>query len=240
MKTEKISYKEGDAELEGHLVYDDSAAGKKPLVLVAHAWAGQGDFERDKAEKLAGLGYVGFALDMYGKGILGQSVEENSKLMGPFVDDRMLLRRRMLAALETARSHDAVDASKVGAIGFCFGGMCVLDLARSGAELGGVVSFHGLLGAPDLPDQDQPTIRAKVLALHGYDDPMGKPEAMVAFANEMTKANADWQVHAYGGTKHAFTNPEANNPDLGLIFSQTADNRSWQAMQNFLAEVFAG
>lgn len=238
MKTEKISYKEGDAELEGHVVHDDSVAGKKPLVLVAHAWAGQSDFERNKAEKLAGLGYVGFALDMYGKGILGQSVEENSKLMAPFLDDRMQLRRRMLAALETAKNHAAVDTSKVAAIGFCFGGMCVLDLARSGAELGGVISFHGLLSGSDLPDQDQPTIRARVLALHGYDDPMGKPEAMIAFANEMTKANADWQVHAYGGTKHSFTNPEAKNPDLGMEFSETANRRSWIAMQNFLTETF--
>jgi len=239
MKTEKVSYSEGGTELEGHLTFDPARDGKRPLVLVAHAWAGQSDFERKKAEALAALGYVGFALDMYGKGVLGQSVEENSRLMNPFVEDRMLLRRRMLAALETARSHDAVDDSRVGAIGFCFGGMCVLDLARSGADIAGVVAFHALLGAPELPDQDQPTIRASILALHGYDDPMGKPEAMVAFADEMTRAKADWQVHAYGGTVHAFTNPAASDPGFGTVYSEHADKRSWQAMKNFFAEVLA-
>lgn len=239
MKTEKLSYSEGGTELEGHLAHDPALDGERPLVLIAHAWAGQSDFEREKAEALAALGYVGFALDMYGKGVLGQSVEENTGLMTPFVEDRMLLRRRMLAALEAAKAHDAVDASKVGAIGFCFGGMCVLDLARSGAELTGVVAFHGLLGAPELPDQDQPTIRASVLALHGYDDPMAKPDAALAFADEMTRAGADWQLHAYGGTMHAFTNPAANDPDFGTVYSERAARRSWRAMKSFFEEVFA-
>lgn len=240
MKTEKISYQEGGSELEAHVAYDSSIDGKRPLVLVAHAWGGQGDFERKKAESLAKLGYLGFALDMYGKGVTGSSVEECSKLMGPFAEDRMLLRRRMLAALETATGHELADTSRVGAIGFCFGGMCVLDLARSGADIGGVVSFHGLLGAPDLPDQDQPTIRAKVLALHGFSDPMAKPDDMVALGNELTGAGADWQIHAYGGTVHAFTNPAANDPDFGTVYSKSADERSWNAMKSFFSEVFAG
>ncbi|MCG8416461.1 MAG: dienelactone hydrolase family protein [Proteobacteria bacterium] len=240
MKTEKISYTEGGVELEGHLVYDPAGADKRPLVLVSHAWAGQTDFERNTAEKLAELGFVGFALDMYGKGVTGQSVEENSKLMQPFVDDRMLLRRRMLAALKAAKGHALVDSNRIGAIGFCFGGMCVLDLARSGADISGVVSFHGLLGAPDLPDQDTPTVRTKVLVLHGFDDPMAKPEAMLAFANEMTKAGADWQIHAYGGTVHAFTNPEADDPGFGTVYNRAADQRSWIAMKSFFEEIFTG
>ena len=238
MKIEKIAYQEGGTQLEGHLVHDPATTGKRPVVLIAHAWAGQGDFERDRAQKLAELGYAGYALDMYGKGVLGTSVAENSALMKPFMEDRMLLRRRLLAGLASIRQHAVVDPAQVGAIGFCFGGLCVLDLARSGADVSGVVAFHGLLGAPDLPDQEKPTIRAKVLALHGYDDPMAKPEALVGFASEMTRAGADWQIHAYGGTMHAFTNPEASDPGFGTVYSKSADQRSWIAMKNFFAEIF--
>ncbi len=238
MNVDKINYRDGDTELQGHLAYDPGIAGKRPLVLVSHAWAGQGDFERDKAEALADLGYVGFALDMYGKGVRGQSIAENSKLMQPFVEDRARLRQRMRAGLDAAREHALVDGARVAAIGFCFGGLCALDLARSGADVRGVVSFHGLLKPPELTDNPE-TISAKILALHGHDDPMVPPEAVAAFAREMSAAGADWQIHIYGGTMHAFSNPAANDPGFGTVYQADADRRSWVSMKNFLGELFA-
>lgn len=238
METQKLRYRDGDGDLEGTLVYDGGIPGKRPLVLVAHAWAGQSDLERGKAAKLAELGYVGFALDMYGRGVLGKDAAENSALMTPFMEDRALLRRRIQAGLAAARAHELVDPARVGAIGFCFGGLCVLDLARSGAELTGVVSFHGLLGAPGLGDNPE-RISAKVLALHGHDDPMVQPDKVAAFAAEMTGLGVDWQVHVYGGTMHAFTNPAANDPGFGTVYSARADRRSWAAMTDFFAEIFA-
>lgn len=238
MRTEYLDYNDGDLVCEAYVACDDSTDVKRPCILVSHAWGGQSEAERQKAEDLAKLGYVGFALDMYGKGRRGTTMEENGKLMQPFMDDRAMLRRRILAALKAAQKHPLVDSQKIGAIGFCFGGLCVLDLARS-AEPGvqGVVSFHGLFSPPDLGKQ-QP-IAARVLILHGYDDPMAKPEQMLAVANELTEAGADWQIHAYGHTVHAFTAPAANMPDMGILYNPVADKRSWIAMKNFFVEIFA-
>lgn len=236
--TEYVEYKDGAVTCEGYVAYNGAAKSKRPGVLVSHAWGGQGKLERAKAEKLADLGYVGFALDLYGKGKRGASMEENAKLMQPFIDDRAMLRKRITAGLDALKKHPRVDAGRVGAIGFCFGGLCVLDLARSvPRDLKGVVSFHGLFHPPKLGPQ--PPITAKVLILHGYDDPMAKPDSVVAIAQELTQAKADWQLHAYGGTSHAFTNPEANSPDHGLLYNATADRRSWVAMKNFLEEALA-
>jgi dienelactone hydrolase len=149
----------------------------------------------------------------------------------------VLLRQRITAALHTVQNLKQVDKKRIAAMGFCFGGLCALDLARSGAEIIGVLSFHGLLAAPkDLPNKK---MLAKVLALHGYDDPMGPPEQLLAFAKEMTQAQVDWQIHAYGNTQHAFTNPEAQDEKLGLIFDEVAEKRSWQSMKNFFTEIFA-
>ena len=232
-----ISYMDGDVVLEAFFAFDDAIATRRPAVLVSHAWAGRDEFANDKAKKLAELGYVGFALDMYGKGILGTNPEENMALMQPFMHDRALLQQRIKAALLAVKLLPWVDDSKIATIGFCFGGLCVLDLARTGVDIKGVVSFHGLLNAAD-NIHDTP-IKAKVLALHGYDDPMALPAQLIEFQNEMTKAGADWQVHSYGQTMHAFTNPVANNPDFGTVYQADADRRSWLAMQNFLAEIFA-
>ncbi len=235
MQTEKIRYQESGVNFEGYVAYPQTSS-PAPAVLIAPAWAGRDQFACAKAEALASLGYVGFALDMYGEAKTGHSVQENSALMSPLMQNRLLLRARMNAALQTLRSLQQVDKNRIGAIGFCFGGLCVLDLARSGADILGVVSFHGLLSAPEnIPNQK---MRAKVLALHGYDDPMGPPEQLIAFAKEMTEAGADWQIHAYGNTQHAFTNPEAHDQKLGLLYNQLAEKRSWQAMQNFFAEIF--
>lgn len=237
MHTEYLDYTEGKTTCEGYLAYDPMIKGKRPAVIVCHAWAGQDDFARQKAEALAQLGYVGFALDMYGKGVRGGMIEQNAKLMKPFVDDRGLLARRINAAADAIRGHLMVDGNRLGAIGYCFGGMCALDLARTTPKgVIGVVSFHGLLGAP--PKAAAKKITASVLALHGYDDPMATPDNLLAFAKEMSAAGADWQVHAYGHTVHAFTNPEANMPENGIVYNANADKRSWIAMKNFYEEIF--
>lgn len=230
-----LGYLDGDVLLEAFFAFDDSLSGRRPAVLINHAWGGRDDFVAEKAKKLAALGYVGFAVDMYGKGVLGSDAEENAKLMQPFIQDRQLLLKRMQAALYAVKLMPWVDDSKVAAIGFCFGGLCSLDLARAGVDLKGVVSFHGLLGAPD--DNGHP-IKAKILALHGHDDPMVPIEQVIAFDQEMTKAGADWQLHTFGNTQHAFTNPLANNPDFGTVYQPQADKRSWVLLENFLAEVF--
>lgn len=238
MQTQTIEYQDGDTTLEGYVAWDDSISGPRPAVLVGHDWTGRRDFATGKAEEMARLGYVGFALDMYGKGVFGADgdVEGNTALMGPLAGDRAALRARMMAALEAVRGLDVVDASKVGAMGYCFGGMCVLELARAGADVGGVISIHGIFSPGDVPNEK---ITAKVLCLHGQDDPMVPPEQVLDFENEMSAAGADWQVHAYGGTMHAFTNPHANDPGFGTVYNPVADKRATQSIQNFFDEIFA-
>ena len=236
MITQKVEYRDGETVLEGHLAYQDTGRAK-PAVLVAHDWSGRREFACQAAERMAALGYAGFALDMYGKGVFGKDgdIEGNSALMAPFAADRGLLRQRINAALQAVRALPQVDATRVAAMGFCFGGMCVLELARSGADVNGVISVHGIFAPGDVPNQ---AIRAKVLCLHGHDDPMVPPEQVLAFEREMTESGADWQVHAYGNTMHAFTNPVANNPDFGTVYNETAANRSYRSVANFLEEVF--
>ncbi len=236
MHTEYSEYTDGKLNCEGFFAYDDSKKEKRPCVMVHHAWAGQSDFEREKAQQLAKYGYVGFALDLYGKGNRGSNFDENAKLMQPFLDDRAMLLQRMKAALDAAKKHPMVDANRIASIGYCFGGLCVLDLARSGATVRGVVSYHGLFAPPNIGKQGK--ITSKVLILHGYDDPMAKPDSMLEVAKELTDAGADWQIHAYGHTVHAFTNPEANIPENGIVYDANADRRSWIAMRNFLEEIF--
>src|SRR5690606_3199899 len=232
MKEELIDYQEGEQALQGFLVaHDDGTA--RPGVLIAHAFSGLSDFEKNKAREIASLGYNAFALDLYGKGIRGSNTDESRELMGRFMQDRALLRRRIVAALTTAKALDGMDAGKMAAIGFCLGGLCVLDLARSGADVKGVVSLHGLF--KPLPDHvPSELIKSKVLALHGYDDPMVPPEDLTALATEFTNAGVDWQIHAYGLTYHSFTNPNANNPAAGSVFNPVANARAWKTVENFL------
>ncbi len=212
----------------------DSAA---PAVLVSHAWGGQTEFEKNKARQVAQLGYVGVALDVYGDNQTGSNPEQNGALMQPMLADRAELQKRLAASLAATSQLSQVDSGKIGAMGYCFGGLCVLDLARSGAQVAGVISVHGLFVAPD--NISKPNISAKVLALHGWDDPMVKPDQVLALADEMNGAGADWQLHAYGKTLHAFTHPEANDPAMGTMYSPTADRRAWAATVDFFAEVFA-
>ena len=237
IRTELVTYQHADTVLEGYMAWDDDAADERPAVLVSHAWRGRTAFEEEKARLLAEQGYVGFALDVYGQGVQGSNPEENAALMQPFLDDRPMLQERLHLALETLRGQQVVDAAKVAAIGYCFGGLCVLDMARTGADIAGVVSLHGLFGSPGNTDGNP--ITARVLALHGWDDPMVPPDAVTSLAAELSAGGADWQIHGYGGTGHAFTNPEANDPGHGLVYSERADARSWQALGNFLSECFA-
>jgi dienelactone hydrolase len=236
IQTRRVEYEDAGDVLDGLIAWDDAAETPRPGVLISHAWAGRSEFEDRKAEQIAALGYVGFALDLYGKGKRGSNKEENSALMQPFLDDRGMLQQRLLVSLNTLRSQAEVESTKVAAIGYCFGGLCALDIARTGEKLAGVVSLHGLFGSPGNTAGN--TIAAKVLALHGWDDPMAKPDTVLALAEEMSSMGADWQLHAFGNTMHAFTNPEANDPDFGTVYSPDADRRSWQAMSNFFAELF--
>jgi dienelactone hydrolase len=204
--------------------------------MVCHAWGGRSELEDSKAIDLAKLGYTGFALDLYGKGILGSGPEENAALMQPFLDDRPMLQERLLLSLDAMRKQPEVDESRIAAIGFCFGGLCVLDIARRGENIDGVVSFHGLFGSPGNTSGN--TIKAKVLLLHGWDDPMATPDSVIALTEELTAMGADWQLHGYGNTMHAFTNPQADDPDSGTVYNSAAARRSWAAMQNYLVELF--
>ncbi|EYF05775.1 dienelactone hydrolase family protein [Chondromyces apiculatus DSM 436] len=218
------------------MAWDAAVSGPRPGVLVAHTWMGQGEHEVQRAKEMAERGYVGFALDAYGKGKRGTNPEESGKLMMAVDADRKALQGRMTAALETLRGFETVDAAKTAAIGFCFGGKCVLDLARMGSDVLGVVSFHGVFDAPPHPNAE--TITAKVLVLHGWEDPLAKPAQMVALAEELTAGKARWQIHAYGHTTHAFTAKGLNDPEHGLAYQPDADRWSWQAAYRFLEELF--
>jgi dienelactone hydrolase len=234
MREQLLEYRDGETLCEGFLCYDESQPAPRPTVLINHMGKGRDDFVDRKARRLAWSGYACIALDNYGKGRRGGTPEQNSALMAPFMDDRALLRRRLLAGLAAARALPIVDAKRIAAIGFCFGGLCALDLARANADVRGVVSIHGMLKPSGLTE---PKINARVLMLHGYDDPLAPPEDVLAVAREFTAAGADWQLHAYGHTVHAFTNPTANNRAGGLQYDEAADRRSWHALEEFLAEV---
>ena len=235
IQTRSLEYAHDDVRCRGYFACDDAVTGPRPGILIAHTWAGCDDFVQDKARQLAALGYAALALDMYGDGQVGSGVEENARLMGVLIGDRPLLQGRILAALAALRQQPEVDTARIAAMGFCFGGLCVLDLARSGADVRGVVSFHGLFTPPE-PHPEQP-IKARVLVLHGHDDPMATPEQAVALGRELSHHGADWQIHQFGDTMHAFTNPKANDPDFGAVYCPLADRRSWRYLRDFLTEV---
>ncbi|OGO93561.1 MAG: hypothetical protein A3F10_05930 [Coxiella sp. RIFCSPHIGHO2_12_FULL_42_15] len=235
MTTEIHVYSDAATPLQGYLSYEN-AKSPKPAVLICPDWTGRNAFADQQANAFAKRGYVGFAIDIYGNGQQGKDNDEKSALMQPFMKNRAMLRQRLLAAFNSVKELDVVDSKRIAIIGFCFGGLCALDLARSGADIKGAVSFHGLLHRPsNLPNE---TITTKVLALHGYDDPMVTPADVNAFAEEMTTAQVDWQVHLYGNTKHAFTNPLANDPTFGTVYNEVAANRSFYTMHHFLQEIF--
>jgi dienelactone hydrolase len=238
IKTETVEYKEGETTLEGFLVYDDAIVTRRPGVLIVHQWKGPSEYEKKRAEMLAKMGYVAFVADIYGKGVRPADVPEAAATAAKFRSgDRALLRKRVNAGLEQLRKARGVDGEKIAAIGYCFGGTTVLELARSGSKVAGVVSFHGGLATPK--PEDAKNIKGKVLALHGADDPHVPPAEVQGFEEEMRKAKVDWQLISYGNSVHSFTLWDAgNDPSRGSAYNEVADKRSWEAMKLFFNELF--
>jgi dienelactone hydrolase len=237
VKTRIVEYKLGDTVLEGYLAWDEAKSGDRPGVLVVHEWTGINDHTRQRTEALAKLGYVAFAADIYGKGIRPTAPSDAAKTAGIYKKDRSLMRARARAGLEELKKQKFVDPQRLAAIGFCFGGTTVLELARDGADVKGIISFHGGLSTPT--PQDAKNIKGKVLALHGADDPFVKAEEVAAFQDEMRKANADWQFVSYGNAVHSFTNVAAGTDNSkGAAYNEKADRRSWEAMKAFFTEIF--
>lgn len=236
---QKVEYKEGDTVCEGLLVYDDTFQGKRPGIIVAHQWKGVTDFEKMRAEMLAMRGYVALCSDVYGKGVRADNPKDAAALAGKYKADRKLLRARINAALDFLRKQERVNPQIIGAIGYCFGGTTVLELARSGADVKGVVSFHGGLGSP--APADAKNIKSKVLVLHGADDPFVPADEVLAFQKEMRDAKVDWQLKAYGGAVHSFTDKSAGDDNSkGSAYNAQADVRSWREMTVFWDEVLPG
>jgi len=234
--TEAVEYKDGDVVLQGYLSYDASVTGKRPGVLIIHDWMGVSDYTKMRAEQLASLGYVALAADVYGKGIRPANAQEASAEAGKYYKDRQLLRKRTRAGLDFLMSRAQADSSRLAVMGYCFGGAGALELARSGAPLKGVVTFHGSLNTPN--PGDAKNIKASVLVLHGADDPYVKQEEVKAFMDEMRNAHLDWQLVQYSGAVHSFTDKRAGNDNSkGAAYNEKADRRSWQAMKDFFSEV---
>lgn len=237
IKTEIIEYRDGETVLQGLLAYDASLKEPRPGVLVIHEWYGHNDYVQQRAIQLAEMGYIAFALDMYGKGILASNAQQASQLAGTFYQNRHLMRQRATAGLKILQEHRLVDKTRIAAIGFCFGGTVALELSRSGAELAGVVSFHGGLNTPNPADARQ--IKGSVLVLHGADDPYVKEDEVKFFQEEMRQAGVDWQMIFYGDAVHSFSNPAAgNDKSQGAAYHPKAAQRSWKAMQTFFSEIF--
>ena len=237
IKTESIEYKHGSTACEGYFAYDDAKSGKRPGILVVHEWGGLGDYVKQRTKLLAELGYVAFGCDIFGKGVRATTMEDCARISEPFYKDRNLIRQRAQAGLEQLRGHARVDSGKVAAIGYCFGGLVVLEMARANLPVNGIVSFHGQFNTP----APAKSIATKVLVLHGAIDPVTPPEEVAGLQKEMEEAKADWQLVLYGGAKHTFTN--FNLPaDLPgpAAYQEKADKRSWVAMKDFFAEVLGG
>lgn len=235
MNTATIDYAHDDTVLEG---YTAAATGPRPGILVVPAWNGVNDVACRRAEMLAELGYIALVADVYGKGVRPSGFEDAAREAGKYRADRPLFRARVAAGLAALRRLPGVDPARLAAIGYCFGGQAVLELARSGADILGVVSFHGALDTPN--PADARNIRARVLALHGADDPHVPAATVQAFQQEMRDGGVDWQMVAYGGAVHSFTDWNAgDDTSHGVAYNAKADRRSWQAMRSFLDEIFA-
>ncbi len=211
---------------------------RRPMVILIPTVMGVSDLELGFARQLVELGYNAFVADLFGTKFRGADRDTMFSEMNRLASDRAGLRRRLTAVLEQARGLDETEPGQIAAAGYCFGGMCALDLARSGADIAGAASFHGLFDPPGLDPQP---IKAKVVAFHGWDDPMVPPEKVVALGQELTAAGADWQIHAYGHVAHGFTNPKAHEIGIeGVRYNDLAAERSWTAFINFLEELFGG
>lgn len=230
VKTEKVVYESNGVKMEGVIAYNDSSKKPAPGVLVFHEWMGNGPFTEQKAKDLAELGYAAFAADIYGQGVRAKDMNEANELSVKYKTDRKLMRERAQAALATLVANKRVNKNKVAAMGYCFGGTVALELARDGAPLTSVVSFHGGLSTP----MKASTLSPKVLVLHGGDDPFVPVKEVEEFQEEMRKAKADWQFISYGNTVHSFTNPEAgNDSSKGFAYNEESSKRAWDQMKAF-------
>lgn len=237
MKESLVEYQAGDVKSKGFIVYDETKKTAQPVVLVAHAWRGQDDFAREKARQLAQLGYVGFAADLFGNGKNAANDDEAGALIKPLFLDRKLLQKRILAAYEFISKQAFVNPNRIGAIGFCFGGLTVLELLRSGIPVKSVVTFHAVLGntgAQTVPIAKN--IQGSILLLHGYEDPLVSQSDILNTQNELNSAGIDWQMNIYGHTSHAFSNPMAKDQAKGLLYNEKSSKRAWLAMKNFFEE----
>ena len=237
IQTKTVEYQSGDTTLAGVLVWDDAVKSPRPGVLVVHQWMGVTDYEQGRAKQLAELGYVAFCADIYGKGVRPADTKEAGAQAGKYKKDRALLRERVNAGLAELKKSELVDAKRTAAIGYCFGGTTVIELARSGADVLGVVSFHGGLDSPT--PADGKNIKGKVLVCHGADDPFVKAADLAAFEEELRAAQVDWTLIKYGGAVHSFTQPMAGDDNSkGAAYNEKADHRSWAALKLFLAGIF--
>lgn len=236
----ELDYQSGDTTLKGFIVYDDTLKGQRPGVLVVHEWWGHNDYARQRARKLAKLGYVALAVDMYGDGQLATHPDDAKKFSSEIAQNMPLGKARFIAAMEALKNSNVTDKNKIAAIGYCFGGAVVLQMARAGVALNGVVSFHGSLNTPSPAHPG--AVKAKILVAHGGADPFVAGEHILGFIDEMNKAGADYQLEIYGGAKHSFTDPGADKAgakfDLPLEYNQQADNASWSEMQRFFDRIF--
>jgi dienelactone hydrolase len=215
-----------------HVIVHDGSGRVLPTVIIFPTVMGVSPLELGFAERLAGLGYHSVVADLYGRRFTSDERSQAMEAMESLKADREALRDRLIAVVDEVRKRDHVG--RLAVIGYCFGGLCALDVARTGADVAGAASFHGLLDPPGWSTQP---IKAKLLVMHGWDDPLAKPDSVVALGAELTTAGADWQVHAYGHTGHGFTNPGARGQTPGIAFNETAARRSWASLQAFLAEV---
>jgi len=236
-----IEYTAGDVTLKGYLVYDQNIQGKRPGVLVVHEWWGQTEYVRKRARMLAELGYTALALDMYGEGKVADHPDDAAKFSSELMKNFPVARDRFLAALEFLKKQPTVDPDRIAAIGYCFGGGVVLNMARQGVDLRGVASFHGSLAVikPDKPTQ----IKAAVRVYNGADDKFSKPEQIEALKKEMAEQKVNFRFINYPGAVHSFTNPDATEIGkkfkMPIAYNAEADKASWQDLQNFLKEIFA-
>jgi dienelactone hydrolase len=237
IQTRNIEYRHSGILLEGVLAFESASTAKRPGILVLHGWEGRSEPQIAFAKELARWGYVGFAVDLYGKGVSPTTSEERQKLMAPFLEDRPLLQDRLLYAVDVVKNLPEVESDRLAAVGFCFGGLCALDLARTGAALRAVASFHGILTPPG--NTTGTKIRAKVIAFHGWQDPFAPPDHLIALGRELTDSDADWQIHAYGKTMHAFMAPDANSPEAGIMYNEVSARRALASLKAFLPEAFA-
>lgn len=237
IQTQAIPYRDGDTALQGYLVYDDAVTGPRPGVLICHEWWGLTDYIRSRAQQIAQLGYVAFALDMYGHGkVTGHP--DQAQTWSSDLYNRALVRSRAKLGLDVLANHPLVDRSRLAAMGYCMGGNVALELAYSGADLRGVAAFHSSLPPPSL--EHTPPIKAKIFIGHGADDPLLLPERVSKFIEAMRNSGVDWQMISYGRAMHGFTNPAADQYGVhGVAYNADADRRSWQHLKLFLAEIFS-